>query len=222
MAPAETAEARAGSDITFRWTEWLPSHKGPMTTWMAPYEGDIAAVNVNKLRFFKVSEGGLYPDMQWATEKMLAANGQWNATIPWDIRPGKYIIRHELLNLHFATEHSNAKNWGIVAPQFYVSCYNVKISGNGTATPPGVTFPGAYKPMDSGLLFDIYLNNPNYFMPGPALYVPKGRAPSLTPNDLKVVSPMGDPIKDAEYNKAMEEELKFFEGIGSAIYKMGG
>ena len=30
-----------------------------------------------------------------------------NTTIPHDIKPGKYIVRHELIALHFATAHSN-------------------------------------------------------------------------------------------------------------------
>jgi hypothetical protein len=32
IAPALTAPARAGSNITFEWTEWFASHKGPVLT----------------------------------------------------------------------------------------------------------------------------------------------------------------------------------------------
>ncbi|KAF2420971.1 glycoside hydrolase, partial [Tothia fuscella] len=178
------ATARAGSEIAFRWSQWLPSHRGPMTTYMAPYEGDLSEVNVNKLQFFKIHEGGLYPDQQFgkmdtvpwsvkpnlATDKMIWDNGVWNATIPWDNKPGNYIVRHELVALHFATTNSNYRNYGFVAPQFYPSCYHVKVTGNGTAVPVGVTFPGAYKPTDPGLVFGLYVNKTSYPFPGPPVY----------------------------------------------------
>lgn len=194
-----------------------------LTTMALPrYTGNISAVDVNKLQFFKIHEGGLYPDMKWATDRMIAASGVWNATIPHDIQPGTYIVRHEILALHFATMHSNAAIYGGVGPQFYVSCYNVKVTGSGTATPPGVTFPGAHQPSDPGLVFDIFMNNPQYPIPGPKVYSPVGTAPVLNPNKPIVVSPMGDPAKDAEYNKAMEAELRFWEATTSFFEMIGG
>jgi lytic cellulose monooxygenase (C1-hydroxylating) len=235
--PGDMAEARAGGDISFRWTQWLPSHRGPITTYMAPYEGNISAVDVNKLQFFKIDEAGLYPDKQfgetsttvpwsvkpnWATDKMIAAQELWNVTIPWDIKPGNYVVRHELLALHFATAHSNYQSYGAVGPQFYPSCYNIRVTGSGTATPAGVTFPGAYKPTDPGVVFDIYLNKTEYPIPGPPVYRPKGPAPVLAVRKPRVISPMGDPVKDAEYQKAMETELNFFAMITNSIYLMGG
>jgi hypothetical protein len=35
--PGAIAEVRAGSTITFHWSRWLYSHKGPITAWLAPY-----------------------------------------------------------------------------------------------------------------------------------------------------------------------------------------
>ena len=51
--------------MDFMWTKWLPSHQGPMITWMAPYSGEISRVNVNKLEFFKIHEAGLFEDGTW-------------------------------------------------------------------------------------------------------------------------------------------------------------
>jgi len=217
---ALVADARAGSNVSFQWTKWLPSHQGPLTTYMAPYTGNLADVDVNNLRFFKIHEGGLYPDMQWAVDKMIAAGNVWNITIPHDIKPGTYVLRHELLALHFATEHSNAHQFGVVGPQFYIHCYNINVLWNGTAAPAGVTFPGAYRAMDPGLLFDIYLNNPNYPIPGPKPYVPSGTAPVLAPNKFTLMSATGDPAKDKQYYEEMKTELGFWEGITDAIYKI--
>ena len=235
--PGDMAEARAGSNISFHWTQWLPSHRGPITTYMAPYEGNISTVDVNKLKFFKIDEAALYPGIEfgemsttipwsvkpnWATDKMIAAQGVWDVTVPWDIKPGNYIVRHELLALHFATTHSNYKAFGTVGPQFYPSCYNVRVTGNGTATPEGVTFPGAYKPTDPGVVFDIYLNKTEYPIPGPPVYRPNGPAPVLAALKTRVISPMGEPVKDAEYKKAMESELSFFATITDGFYQRGG
>jgi hypothetical protein len=96
-APGFIAQARAGSNVTFHWSRWLYSHKGPITAWMAPYEGDVAAVDVNKLEFVKFAEEAIGADGVWGTVKLLdKTNGTWTATIPADIKPGKYIIRHEV------------------------------------------------------------------------------------------------------------------------------
>lgn len=96
-APGFIAQARAGSNVTFHWSRWLYSHKGPITAWMAPYEGEVAAVDVNKLEFVKFAEEAIGADGVWGTVKLLdKTNGTWTATIPADIKPGKYIIRHEV------------------------------------------------------------------------------------------------------------------------------
>lgn len=96
-APGFIAQARAGSNVTFHWSRWLHSHKGPITAWMAPYEGDVAAVDVNELEFVKFAEEAVDADGVWATDKLMdKTNGTWTATLPADIKPGKYIIRHEV------------------------------------------------------------------------------------------------------------------------------
>lgn len=94
--PGDIAEVRAGSKIKFHWSQWLYTHKGPITAWMAPYEGDVANVNVNELEFFKIAEDTV-KDGVWGTVKMIDdTNNTWTATIPADIKPGNYIIRQEV------------------------------------------------------------------------------------------------------------------------------
>ena len=106
-APALIAPARAGSNVTFMWSPWLVSHKGPLITYMAPYSGEIASANLQDLNFFKIAERGLLPDNKtWATDEMNQNKNVTYATIPHDIKAGKYIIRHELIAMHFSTEDS--------------------------------------------------------------------------------------------------------------------
>jgi lytic cellulose monooxygenase (C1-hydroxylating) len=57
--------------------------------------------------------------------------------IPSDIQSGTYIFRTELLALHgtlAALQYTPAGG-----PQFYPHCFNVEITGSGTANPPGVS-----------------------------------------------------------------------------------
>jgi lytic cellulose monooxygenase (C1-hydroxylating) len=225
-SPALVAPVRAGSNVDFIWTKFLRSHQGPITTWMAPYSGNISQVNVNNLEFFKIHEGGLYPDGKWATDRMIDQGGTFNTTIPYDIKPGRYVLRHELVALHFATEKSNY--WyipgGIVAPQFYPSCYYIEVMGNGTATPPGVKFPGAYTGQEPGLHFNIFAGNKEYPIPGPRVYKPSGLAPKLQQNVLKYISPTGtnNTKLDAEYLSNGAQEYKQWEQITDFFQAIGG
>jgi hypothetical protein len=101
------APARAGSNITFGWSTWPITHNGPIMTYLGYYEGDIKDVNVNQVEFFKIAERGLDSDgVTWATNVLTANDNVTAVTIPHDIRSGKYIVRHELITLHFATEDS--------------------------------------------------------------------------------------------------------------------
>jgi len=96
-APGSIAEVRAGSNITFHWSRWLYSHKGPMTAWMAPYEGAVGKVNVNQLEFVKFAEDTIDSKGVWATDRFMdQTNGTFTGTIPADIKPGNYIIRQEV------------------------------------------------------------------------------------------------------------------------------
>ena len=95
-APGAIAEVRAGSNITFHWSRWLYSHKGPITAWMAPYEGNITDVNVNELKFVKFAEDTVDEQGVWGTVRLMdKTNGTWTATVPADIKPGNYVIRQE-------------------------------------------------------------------------------------------------------------------------------
>jgi hypothetical protein len=107
IAPQLQAIARAGSDIVFGHSTWPITHNGPILTYMAPYDGDISTTNVNNLEFFKIKELGLLPDnITWATNLLTANDNLTSVTIPHDINPGNYVVRHEIITLHFATEDS--------------------------------------------------------------------------------------------------------------------
>ena len=86
--------------------------------------------------FFKVAEDGYKGTTPtWGTEILNANCGKRAFTVPKNIAAGNYLVRAEVLALHA----------GAGSPQPYVSCFQVKVTGGGSANPTGVSFPGAYK-----------------------------------------------------------------------------
>lgn len=72
-----------------------------------------------------------------------------NFTIPKATPSGDYLARFEHIGLHAASQPNGA--------QFYLSCAQVTVTGGGSGTPgPLVSFPGAYKATDPGILIQIY------------------------------------------------------------------
>jgi hypothetical protein len=86
-----------------------------------------------------------------------------NYTIPACLKPGYYLVRHEIIALHSAYSEGGA--------QFYPGCHQLKISGEETKMPGEglVSFPGAYDGKEPGIMFSIYNQLP-YKIPGPAVF----------------------------------------------------
>lgn len=148
-------------------------------TYMANCGGDCSTVDPTALSFFKIDEAGLNPDGSFASDTLIANNNTWTVTIPSDIAPGQYVIRHELLALHSAGTSGGG--------QFYPMCANLEITGSGSANPAGVKFPGAYTASDPGILVNIYQKLTSYEIPGPPVYragsgSSDGQAPSAKPS----------------------------------------
>lgn len=131
------------------------------------------------LSWFKISETGYDTQAKmWANEKLVANNRKETMQIPSDIKPGMYVLRTELVSLHYATRSG---------PQFYTHCFNVEVNGTGTAVPQGVKFPGAYVKNDPSLIFNLHVKGggpsdwANYKIPGPPKYAGQYEAPAGTP-----------------------------------------
>jgi lytic cellulose monooxygenase (C1-hydroxylating) len=92
---------------------------------------------------------------------MNACCGKVDVKIPTDIAPGDYLLRAEVIALHTAGSSGGA--------QLYMTCYQLQVSGNGTAAPATVKFPGAYKASDPGLMFNIHAKVQTYVIPGPSV-----------------------------------------------------
>ena len=211
---------------------------------MAPYEGDVAAVNVNELEFVKFAEEAADKNGVWGTVKLMDnTNGTWTATIPADIKPGKYIIRHEvgsspellsrhglemprtepvsqIIALHFALSTTPNFAFTPIGPQFYMTCFNFNVTGSGTATPKGAKFPGAYDMADPALNWDLNSTAP-YPLAGPKVYT-SAYAANLEPNKLVTISPTLDADGDVKYYDAQYKALEAQGGVTSYFDSIGG
>lgn len=110
----------------------------------------------------KNPSGGSGDDDYWGTKDLNKCCGKMNVKIPSDIAPGDYLLRAEVIALHTAASSGGA--------QLYMTCYQITVTGGGSASPATVSFPGAYKASDPGILVNIHAALSTYVAPGPAVY----------------------------------------------------
>ena len=83
-----------------------------------------------------------------------------SVTLPTQVAPGDYLVRHEIIALHLAVTLGGA--------EFYPSCTQIRVGGSQTGTPnQTVSFPGAYNDNDPGIYDpDVYTPGLQYIFPG--------------------------------------------------------
>lgn len=161
-----SAPVSAGGTVELQWTAWPSSHHGPVIDYLANCGGDCTTVDKTTLEWFKIDAQGLYDDTtvpgNWASDTLIANNNSWTVNIPSDIASGNYVLRHEIIALHSAGESDGAQN--------YPQCFNLMVTGTGTATPSGTLGEALYSETDAGILVNIYTSLSTYEIPGPTLY----------------------------------------------------
>ncbi|CAK97151.1 hypothetical protein AnigIFM56816_007203 [Aspergillus niger] len=155
----------AGDKISIQWTTWPDTHHGPVISYLANCGSSCETVDKTTLEFFKIDGVGLVDDSTvpgtWGDDQLIADNNTWLVEIPPDIAPGYYVLRHELIALHGASSENGAQN--------YPQCFNLQVTGSGTAEPSGVLGTELYSPTDPGILVNIYQSLSTYEVPGPTL-----------------------------------------------------
>ncbi|KAF2868910.1 glycoside hydrolase family 61 protein-like protein [Massariosphaeria phaeospora] len=143
-----------------------PSHKGPVLFYMAKVDS-AATAQPSGQTWFKVFEDGFTNSTgQWAVDRLIAADGWQDFSVPSCIASGEYLLRAEIIALHNNND-----------PQFFMGCAQIKVSGgSGSASPKTVSFPGAYAQSDPGVNLVIYgkdskptMDGNGYTVPGPPL-----------------------------------------------------
>lgn len=183
---AKSVTVKGGDKIAFQWHHdsnsasddiIASSHKGPIMVY--------ASKAGSSLSWTKIWEDG-YSNGKWAVDKLIAGSytgkpGQHDLTLP-NLAPGEYILRPEINALHEGNRQAGA--------QFYMECVHIKVEGTGTAQlPAGVSFPGAYKANDAGVLFDIYSGFSSYTMPGPKVWNGASSSSAPAPAPAKPAAP---------------------------------
>jgi len=161
------ADAQPGSALQFFWAagggqNW-PHNTGPVITYMASCGSTTCdKFDSTQAKWFKIDQAGQDSKGVWA-QQTLQSGAPFNLTLPSNIAPGQYLMRHEIIALHLAQTVGGA--------EFYPSCSQVKIGGSGTGVPSStVSFPGAYSDQDPGIFDpDVYNPGANYTFPGPPL-----------------------------------------------------
>ncbi|KAL7278180.1 hypothetical protein ACG7TL_008153 [Trametes sanguinea] len=138
--------ANPGSNVTFAWAS-----------------GNGGNFDASGAKWFKVDEAGKKSDGSTWVQQDIMNGGTYSMTLPNNIAPGDYLIRHEIIALQLAVSMGGA--------EFYPSCTQVRVGGNGNGMPNAtVSFPGAYSDSDPGI-FDPNVYNPgsSYTFPGPPI-----------------------------------------------------
>ncbi|CAJ2512216.1 Uu.00g052310.m01.CDS01 [Anthostomella pinea] len=127
-------------------------------------QGGLSRLCRRSSSWFKIFEIGYDASTKtWGNDLLNKNCGKQDVTIPADIAPGDYLLRAETIALHTASQANGA--------QFYMTCYQVTVTGGGSANPAGVKFPGAYNANDPGIKIDIWGSDfKEYTIPGPAVY----------------------------------------------------
>ncbi|KAI0072595.1 hypothetical protein K474DRAFT_362074 [Panus rudis PR-1116 ss-1] len=160
------ADVNPGSKMTFYWwggydgnSPW-PHNVGPIMTYMAECTGTTCdKFDASKAKWFKIHQLGKKDATGWYQDD-LHQNKPLIIPIPENLKAGNYLVRTEILALHTAQSLGGA--------EFYPSCTQVRVGGSGTGTPSStVSFPGAYKATEPGILVDEPDLKTPYVFPGP-------------------------------------------------------
>ncbi|KAK7049936.1 hypothetical protein VNI00_005366 [Paramarasmius palmivorus] len=181
---SSAADINPGSTISFDWRAadskgFWPHEVGPMLTYMASCGSqDCKDFSSDNAEWFKIAESGQDGNGKWK-QASLKTGGVDTATIPLDLAPGNYLIRHEIIALHVANSMGGA--------EFYPNCLQVKVGGNGDKKPTDqdlVKLPGAYHDDDPGIFVPQIFNGlKNYIMPGPKIDTLLGGGNGNSTND---------------------------------------
>ncbi|KAI9070003.1 lytic polysaccharide monooxygenase, partial [Trametes sanguinea] len=180
--------ANPGSAVAFQWSggdhqKW-PHNTGPLMTYMAKCGSTTCdKFNDTNAQWFKIDQAGKKSDdaSQWVQQDIMNGDS-YTVTLPKDLPPGDYLIRHEIIALHLAVTMGGA--------EFYPSCTQVRVGGSGSGSPNNlVTFPGAYHDDDPGIYDpNVFDAGSSYTFPGPAISSLAAASAGITPPESQTAT----------------------------------
>ncbi|KAG8739548.1 hypothetical protein FRC10_005458 [Ceratobasidium sp. 414] len=151
-----TATVAAGSTVGFVLDNTV-YHQGPLAVYLGKAPSSASSWDGSGANWFKIYElGATFNPFNFLAE----GQSTFTFKIPGSIPAGEYLLRIEQIGLHVAG-----------APQWYISCAQLKVTGGGSANPSKVSIPGYVSKTDPGLTVNIYNPVPTaYKVPGPAVF----------------------------------------------------
>lgn len=161
-----TATVTAGSTVGFKADNTM-GHPGYFAAYMSPASPAANSPSAGTgSTWFKIWE--LAPTYSSSTRTLTFDTTRTQVTfnIPKSVPSGQYLLRVEHIALHAASTQGGA--------QIYIGCAQLNVQGGGSGKPSQtVSFPGAYKATDPGILINIYnlpSNFAGYTAPGPKVW----------------------------------------------------
>ncbi|KAH4066924.1 hypothetical protein HBH50_144850 [Parastagonospora nodorum] len=165
----------AGQNITAVYGYWVHT-VGPMIVWLAycaNEANDCHMFDSSIADWFKIGQRGLLEgtieEGTWFQKSFSMWDGSpslWPETVPKNLRPGRYLVRHEIISLHSSNK-----------PQFYPECAHLHVSGSGREFPGKeymAKIPGVWSMHQPEINIDIYspevANRTTYNIPGPPVW----------------------------------------------------
>ena len=190
-----TITSRPDTAGTVELTHWPESHHGPVLTYLAycgEEFGSCAKLDKSTLQFFAIDRVGLVdPDRTlsqyatakgiWGSDLLITNNSSFVVEIPSTVASGYYVLRHEIIALHFARAPA-------LGPQHYPQCFNLHVTGTGQDVPKGAKGSDLYGGASdvAGLTYDIYSDDLEpYEVPGPTLYSAASPFAQQTPMNIR-------------------------------------
>jgi len=163
----DVANANPGDSIDVNWVStagaWFHD-VGPLLTYLGSCgSASCTQFDPSQAMWFKIQQSGR--DANGWVQAQLNSGAPANFTLPANLAPGNYLLRHEIIALQNAVSEGGA--------EFYASCSQLTVGGSESGAPTDselVKLPGAYSATDPGILVDVY-SNPNapYTFPGPPI-----------------------------------------------------
>ncbi|KAJ8520730.1 hypothetical protein ONZ45_g2471 [Pleurotus djamor] len=148
-----TVNVAAGSTIGFILDNTI-YHAGPAAIYLGKAPGSVASWDGSGANWFKIAEfGANFNPFKFTAEGV----SQLTTTIPSATPSGEYLVRIEQIGLHVAG-----------APQWYISCAQINITGGGSGNPAKVSIPGYVSASDPGLTVNIYYPTPTSYTVRPS------------------------------------------------------
>jgi hypothetical protein len=152
---AQTVSVSSGTTVGFQLDNTL-YHSGPAAIYLGKAPGAAASWDGSGANWVKIAEwGATFNPFKFIPE----GKSELTTTLP-NVPAGEYLLRIEAIGLHVAG-----------APQYYISCAQIKVTSGGGSFPGGVSIPGYVSMSDPGLSVNIYYPIPtSYRVPGPAVW----------------------------------------------------